>query len=255
MRHLIILLFVVSLLFTSQNSYAAMPISEVQKATFSQFFNEEPLLAKWTSLLQFIPESENTDLQIITAQTAYKAGTARVKQAISGIESVRVKQLESNYAILQKKYAPLFTHYKSLNVQFTALPAKSAAELRKAIRLQINALRPAVFLARSTISASRSRLQTARKLRTTKMAAARTKWKILQSHTRSFTITKARIKLQESHLRTEWKSLLKQKDRQTAAVSLLSCARFAKVLMEMKKNLLNQLTAINLSVDALVKQL
>lgn len=255
MRQCIIFLFIASILITTQNSYAAVSISEVQKATFGQYFQDEPLHAKWEILLQFLPDSENTDLQIIAAQTGYKAASARIKQAISNIESTRVKQLETNYAALQKKYAPLFTHYKALNVQFTTLPAKSATELRKAVRIQINALRPAVFIARTTISAARTRLQAARKLRSTKMAAARTKWRILQSHTRSFTLTKARIKLQESHFRTEWKSLFKQKDRQTAAVSLISCARFAQALMDMKKNFLNQLTAMNLSVDTLVKQL
>jgi hypothetical protein len=254
MRQFIILLFVASLLILNQNSFAAIQLSEAQKGTLNQFFNDDPLRSKWSSLLQFLPASENMDLQILTAQTTYKAGSARVKQAISVIEAAHVKQLESNYASIQKKYAPLFTHYKALNVQFTALPAKSAASLRKATRLQINALRPAVLLARTTISIARTKLQEARKLRSAKVAAARTKWRILQSHTRNYAITKARIKLQESHLRTEWKSLLKQKDRSTAAVSLQICYQFAQALLEMKQNYLDQITAINQSVDALVKQ-
>lgn len=255
MRYLIIVVIVISIFSVQQNSYAALQISIAQRATLDQLFLDEPLHAKWTNLLKQLPKSEQADLEIIRAQIEFKAGASRIKQAISSIESAHVQQLESNYTALQHKYTPLFTHYKSLNVQLTSLPAKSASELRKAIRFQLNALRPAVLIARTALSVSRTRLQAARKLKNKKVMEARTKWRILQSHTRSFAVTKARIKLQESHLRTEWKSLLKQKDRPTAAVSLKICESYAQTLTTMKQNYLNRLLELNRNVNQLAKQL
>jgi ABC-type phosphate transport system auxiliary subunit len=255
MRHFVILLLIASLFSIQQNSYAALQISEAQRLTFDQFFTDEPLHAKWTALLQSLPESENMDLQIITAQTAFKAGSSRIKVAINNIDDTRIKQLENNYATLQRKYAPLLTHYKSLNVQFSTLPVKAASAFRKSIRLQINTLRPAVFIARTSLSSSRNRVQTARKLRAMKMTTARTKWRSLQGSARNFTLSKARIKLQESHLRTEWKSLLKQKDRSTAAVSLAICSKFSIQLASMKHTYLNQLVALNQQMNLFLKQL
>ena len=254
MRHFLILLFVVSMFSMSQDSYAALEISEAQKSTLQSLFMDEPYHQQWLTLLRYIPESENTDLQIIAAQTALKAGAARIKQSIANIDLAKVKRLENNYSLLQQKYTPLFTHYKALQVQFSSLPTSSTTEYRKALRLQINAMLPAILIARTSLSVARTRLQSAKKSRTTKMSGARTKWRILHSHTRSFSWTKSRMKLQESHLRTEWKSLLKQKDRSTAAVSLQSCVKYAQSLVVMKQNFLNQLTSLNQQINHLAKQ-
>lgn len=254
MRHVVLIFLVGSLLVVQHPIFAALQLTEAQKVAMHTLFIEEPAQSNWSWMVAYLPQAERTDLQIDTAQLTYQGIAARAKQVIPQMHQANVVRLEKQYAAIQRKYAPLLLHYKSLSVQYSSLPTKSATELRKVIRSQMNAIRPAVYLARASIANARVRLQTERKLRVTAMTSARKKWAAVQSRHRTFTLIKTRIHMQESHLRTEWKSLLKQKDRSYGTVSLRTCKRYAEQLAEMKMNYLTQLNNLNALANELLKQ-